>query len=116
MIIVKTKNGDRFINDKAVTMVAHDREKAVVNAHGENGAYYHIEDVEGIIYNNDAQPMHWKDEGSEIQRLKKELDEQREWGNKMCDEHMKMMLERDELKERLAQLEPKADRSKRADG
>ena len=65
MIIVKTKNGDRFINDKAVTMVAHDREKAVVNAHGENGAYYHIEDVEGIIYNNDAQPMHWKDEGSE---------------------------------------------------
>ena len=26
MIIVKTKNGDRFINDKAVTMVEHDRE------------------------------------------------------------------------------------------
>ena len=70
MIIVKTKNGDRFINDKAVTMVAHDREKAVVNAHGENGAYYHIEDVEGIIYTNDAQPTSWNDEGSEIQRLK----------------------------------------------
>lgn len=109
MIIVKTKNGDRFINDKAVTMVAHDREKAVVNAHGENGAYYHIEDVEGIIYNNDAQPMHWKDEGSEIQRLMKELDEQRELADKMRDEHTKMMQERDELKERLAQLEPKAD-------
>lgn len=108
MIIVKTKNGDRFINDKAVTMVAHDREKAVVNAHGENGAYYHIEDVEGIIYTNDAQPMHWKDEGSEIQRLKKELDEQREWADKMRYEHLQMMQERDELKERLAQLEPKA--------
>ena len=26
MIVVKTKNGDRFINDKAVTVVAHDRE------------------------------------------------------------------------------------------
>ena len=109
MIIVKTKNGDRFINDKAVTMVAHDREKAVVNAHGENGAYYHIEDVEGIIYTNDAQPMHWKDEGSEIQRMKKELDEQREWADKMRYEHLQMMQERDELKERLAQLEPKAD-------
>ena len=109
MIIVKTKNGDRFINDKAVTMVAHDREKAVVNAHGENGAYYHIEDVEGIIYTNDAQPMHWKDEGSEIQRLKKELDELREWADKMRYEHLQMMQERDELKERLAQLEPKAD-------
>ena len=116
MIIVKTKNGDRFINDKAVAMVEHVRDKAVVNAYGDKGVWFHIEDVEGIIYNNDAQPMHWKDEGSEIQRLKKELDEQREWGNKMCDEHMKMMLERDELKERLAQLEPKADRSKRADG
>ena len=107
MIIVKTKNGDRFINDKAVTMVEHDREKAVVNAYGDKGVFFHIEDVEGIIYTNDAQPTSWKDEGSEIQRLKKELDELREWGNKMCDEHMKMMLERDELKERLAQLEPK---------
>ena len=111
MIIVKTKNGDRFINDKAVTMVAHDREKAVVNAHGENGAYYHIEDVEGIIYTNDAQPTSWKDEGSEIQRLKKELDEQREWADKMRYEHLQMMQERDELKERLAKLElkPAAD-------
>ena len=70
MIIVKTKNGDRFVNDKAVTMVEHDREKAVVNAHGDKGMYYHIEDVEGVIYTNDAQPTMWKDEGSEIQRLK----------------------------------------------
>ena len=109
MIIVKTKNGDRFINDKAVTMVEHVRDKAVVNAYGDKGVWFHVEDVEGIIYNNDAQPMHWKDEGSEIQRLKKELDEQGEWADKMRDEHTKMMLEREELKERLAQLEPKAD-------
>ena len=109
MIIVKTKNGDRFINDKAVTIVEHDREKAVVNAHGEKGAYYHIEDVEGIIYTNDAQPTSWKDEGSEIQRLMKSLDEQREWGNKMRDEYLKIEQERDELKARVAQLEPKAD-------
>ena len=74
MIIVKTKNGDRFINDKAVTMVEHDREKAVVNAYGEKGAYHHIEDVEGIIYTNDAQPTSWKDEGSEIQRLKATIE------------------------------------------
>ena len=109
MIIVKTKNGDRFINDKAVTMVEHDREKAVVNASGANGVYFHIEDVEGIIYTNDAQPTSWKDEGSEIQRLMKSLDEQREWGNKMRDEYLKIEQERDDLKERVAQLEPKAD-------
>ena len=69
MIIVKTKNGDRFINDKAVTMVEHDREKAVVTAYRDDGASYNIKDVEGIIYTNDAQPTEWKDEGSEIQRL-----------------------------------------------
>lgn len=109
MIIVKAKNGDRFINDKAVTMVEHDREKAVVNAYGDKGVFFHIEDVEGIIYTNDAQPTSWKDEGSEIQRLMKSLDEQREWGNKMRDEYLKIEQERDELKERVAQLEPKAD-------
>ena len=109
MIIVKTKNGDRFINDKAVTMVEHDREKAVVNAYGDKGVFSHIEDVEGIIYTNDAHPTSWTDEGSEIQRLMKSLDEQREWGNKMRDEYLKMEQERDELKERVAQLEPKAD-------
>ena len=109
MIIIKTKNGDHFINDKAVTEVQHDREKAVVNCYGANGYYSHHEDVEGIIYTNDAQPTSWKDEGSEIIRLRESLDEQREWGNKMRDEYLKIEQERDELKERLAQLEPKAD-------
>ena len=72
MIIVKTKNGDRFINDKAVTMVEHDKEKAVVNAYGDgdNGLFFHIEDVESVLYTNDTQPTSWNDEGSEIQRLK----------------------------------------------
>ena len=107
MIIVKTKNGDRFINDKSVTMVEHDKEKAVVNAYGDKGVFFHIEDVEGIIYTNDAQPTSWKDEGSEIQRLKKELDEEREWGERMRDGYLQMEQERDVLKERLAQLEPK---------
>ena len=74
MIIVKTKNGDRFINDKAVTMVDHDREKAEVNAFGDEGWYSHIEDVESVLYTNDAQPTSWKDEGSEIQRLNAVID------------------------------------------
>lgn len=113
MIIVKTKNGDRFINDKAVIMVEHDREKAVVNAHGDKGLYYHIEDVEGVIYTNDAQPTTWQDEGSEIQRVTKALSEQIERGSKMREEYMKIERERDELKARLAQLEPKTDPARR---
>lgn len=74
MIIVKTKNGDRFINDKAVTMVEHDEEKAVVNAYGDNGVFFHIEDVELVQYTNDAEPTSWKDEGSEVQKLKAEIE------------------------------------------
>lgn len=88
MIIVKTKNGDRFINDKAVTMVEHDREKAVVNAYGANGdrdVFFHIEDVEGIIYNNDAQPTEWKDEGSEIQRLKAIIEKKEKEFSQLCE-------------------------------
>ena len=92
MIIVKTKNGDQFINDKAVTMVEHDREEAVVNAYGEKGAYYHIEDVEGIIYTNDAQPTSWKDEGSEIQRLKATI-EKKDKENEQMYEHSRFMRE-----------------------
>lgn len=107
MIIVKTKNGDRFINDKAVTMVEHDREKAVANAYGDKGVFFRIEDVEGVVYTNDAQPTSWKDEGSEIQRLKKELDEEKEWGGRMRDGYLKMEQERDDLKARVAQFETK---------
>jgi hypothetical protein len=109
MIIVKTKNGDRFINDKAVAMVEHVRDKAVVNAYGDKGVWFHVEDVEGIIYNNDAQPITWTDEGSEVERLKESLEKQREWSDKLRDKLIDTSLERDELKERLAELEPKED-------
>ena len=112
MIIVKTKNGDRFINDKAVTMVEHDREKAVVNASGANGVYFHIEDVEGIIYTNDAQPTSWKDEGSEIQRLKATIEKKDKEFDQML-EHSRFMREWffiyqnafDEIKDKTRQAE-----------
>ena len=114
MIIVKTKNGDRFINDKAVTMVEHDRENAVVNAYGDNGVFFHIEDVESVHYTNEVQPTSWKDEGSEVQHLRKSLEEQSELRRKLYDEYLKVQdeylkigRERDELKERLAQIETK---------
>lgn len=85
MIIVKTKNGDRFINDKAVTMVEHNREKAVVNAYGDKGVFFYIEDVESILYTNDTQPTSWKDEGSEIQRLKAVIEKKEKELSQMCE-------------------------------
>ena len=85
MIIVKTKNGDHFINEKSVIEVQHDREKAVVNCYGANGYFSHHEDVEGVIYTNDAQPTSWTDEGSEIQRLKAVIEKKEKELSQMCE-------------------------------
>ena len=107
MIIVKTKNGDRFINDKAVIAVEHDKEKTEVTAYIKEGVFFHIEEVESVLYTNDAQPTSWKDEGLEIERLKKKLDEQSDWGIRVRDQYLKLQQERDELEEQLAKLEQK---------
>ena len=74
MIIVKTKNGDSFINDKAVTLVTHNKEKATVSYFcadsGISGISGDIKDVECVIYNNESQPISWQENGSEIERMK----------------------------------------------
>ena len=85
MIIVKTKNGDHFINDQAVIEVKHDREKAVVSCYGANGYYSHHEDVEAIVYTNEAQPMKWENDGLEIERLKAELKKKKRENHNMYE-------------------------------
>lgn len=83
MIIIKTNNGDVFVNEKTTHIVEHNREnKTVVIRNPQYKMNSTIHDVEGIIYANDAQPTSWKDEGSEIQRLRESLDEQREWATR----------------------------------
>ena len=74
MIIVKTKNGDYFINDKAVTMVGHDEEKTVVKVYCDNGPSRYIEDVELVQYTNDVEAVKWVDNGSEVERLRMEME------------------------------------------
>lgn len=113
MIIVKTTNGDRFINDAETLQVSHVKDKVQVEVwpsrwgnQQQQPQYFVIEHVEAVIYTNAEQATQWKDEGSEIQRLKKANEELSEWGGRMRDEYLKMEQERDELKERLAQLEP----------
>ena len=76
MIIVKTKNGDHFINDKAVIKVEHNKERATVTCYGDKGIYSYMENVEQVVYTSDAQQVEWKDEGSEIQRLEAELEKE----------------------------------------
>ena len=116
MIIVKTTNGDRFINDAETLQVSHAKDKAQVEVWPSRWGnqqqvpqYFVIEHVEAVIYTNAAQATQWKDEGSELEKLKAKYNEHMEWSGKLRDEYMKVMQERDELKERLAKLEPKAD-------
>lgn len=105
MIIVKTKNGDSFINDKAVTIVEHNKEKATVrficDKTGNTGNIYN---VECVIYNNESQPISLEENGSEIERLKAKLDEYQEFIYKARDEQFKMLKLRDDLKELYANL------------
>ena len=113
MIIIKTANGDCFINDAETLQVNHVKDKAQVEVwpsrwgnQQQQPQYFVIEHVEAVIYTNAAQATQWKDEGSELEKLKAEYDEHMEWSGKLRDEYMKIEQERDELKERLAQLEP----------
>lgn len=74
MIIVKTTNGDEFINDATVNRVAHNRDTHTVTIHkGTVGTFQYaehtIEHVEGVIYTNEAQATQWQDEGSLIKKL-----------------------------------------------
>ena len=77
MIIIKTKNGDKFVNDKEIIELSHDKEKSTVT-YSIRGGFNKFKDVEAILYTNDAQPTSWHDEGSEVQRLMKICDEHRD--------------------------------------
>ena len=79
MIIVKTTNGDSIINEAETLQVNHIRDNALVEVWPSRwcnqqlkSQYYIIENVESVIYT--TQETKWKDEGSEIQRLKAELE------------------------------------------
>ena len=75
MIIVKRTIGDAFINEKTVQSVMHDKQsKSVLIKDVEGKPSDSFYEVESVVYTNDAQPTQWKDEGSEIQRLKAELE------------------------------------------
>ena len=79
MIIVKTKNGDVFVNEKTTQIVQHDKQnKMVVIRSQKEGLNCNIHDVEGIIYANDAQPTSWQDEGSALEKSRKDNEEMRD--------------------------------------
>lgn len=72
MIIIRTKNGNKFINDRMIAKAEHDKEKAEFVCHIE-GALLRYNEVEEIIYTNGTKMAVWKDESSELERLNAEL-------------------------------------------
>lgn len=78
MIIVKTDNGTKFINEKEAVMVCHDKKAKKVSFHTrETMQGVTIHDVESVMYSSDSHPFEFKDEGSEIEKLKKELENEK---------------------------------------
>ena len=69
MIIVKTKGGDIFLDDKVYFYIEHLKSKRMISGK-RNGADLTINDVESVRYINDTQATDYKDEGSEIEKLK----------------------------------------------
>lgn len=79
MIIVKTKQGDIFVNDKEMVNVTHNRELHTAEIHDGKGIGMlcrkpPIEHAESVVYINEQTGKEWKDNGSELEYLHKEMD------------------------------------------
>ena len=73
MIIVKTNNGDRFINEAETLQINHIRDKAQVEVwpsrwgnQQQQPQYYIIEHVESVIYTNADQTVKYEDQSKYI--------------------------------------------------
>lgn len=90
MIIVKTTNGDRFINEAETLQMNHIKDKAQVEVwpsrwgnQQQQPQYYLIENVEGVTFISNTQPACISDEGSEVARLLKSCNEKAEYIDKL---------------------------------
>ena len=82
MIIVKTNNGDCFINEAETLQINHIKDKAQVEVwpsrwsnQQQQPQYYIIEHVESVIYTNADQTVKYEDKGSEVEKLKKRIED-----------------------------------------
>ena len=111
MIIVKTSNGDHFVNEAEVLQVAHDKAKAQVVIWPRSWCnptfvtdHFAIEDVESVIYTNADQTVKYEIKGSKLEELEARNSELYEHGNIMRTELLKTQCERDRLEAELEEL------------
>ena len=92
MIIIETKTGPCFVNEKAIESIEFDQDQEMVWVKSNNTTVIHIptfQCVIGVRYVSDAQPFDYIYEGQTIKNLKREAKEK----EKELDRHL------DELKE-----------------
>jgi peptidoglycan hydrolase CwlO-like protein len=104
MIIVKTKNGDHFVNENVLMEVAHDKEKASVYCYRNDGYITTIVNVESVVYTNVDQTAKYEDKGSRVAELEASLHDQSVWGNNIRTKYYELEKENDELKDELDKL------------
>lgn len=75
MIIVNTKTGTHFVNEKCVRKVWHDRENAKVWITDGNGSIDNIVDVEMVTYTSDMMKVDYQDKGSMVEYLEQQCSE-----------------------------------------
>ena len=79
MIIVRTNNGDHFINEEETLQVIHNKDIATVEvwprrcSDQQQPQSYLIENVESVQYLY-GKEIQWKDEGSEVENLKATIE------------------------------------------
>ena len=114
MIIVKTKNGDVFVNEKEALTVMHNRRCGIVSVRyaGKDVPDFRILDVEGVIYTNEAQPTKWMTEGSQIEKMREQLKKNHDELCRLAAANRNLLEERDELKEQLARLKNRSEITK----
>lgn len=73
MILVITKEGNEYINDKLVISVAHERKLKKVYVELPDHNPHVIHDVEQIRYYSDTTQITIEEDGSEVKKLKDQL-------------------------------------------
>lgn len=78
MIIIKTKTGDVFVNEKDIVSVTHNREVHTAFVEEKKVGFGlrkpPIEHVESVNYINDQTGNEWKDTGSQVAYLQEEME------------------------------------------
>lgn len=74
MIIVKTSNGDVFVNEKEMRNLFYDHNEKCVTIREDQHDKTTILKVEAVTYHSDSQTVSYTDEGSLVQQLRDDLE------------------------------------------